>query len=146
MNYIKGLAFALLIGLPTHASAQAAQADGQTSSAASPAKPATLIPPEMMARYARAKWTYPGSNQMADMYPEKAQDNRQEGMAKIVCVIAADGTLDRCAVMNETPASYGFGVATATAFVKYAHVDPATVGGGIKPGDYKVFLYKWQLG
>ena len=48
--------------------------------------------------------------------------------------------------MNEAPKDYDFGVTTATLFVKYTHVDPATVDGGIRPGDYKVFIYKWQLG
>lgn len=143
MRYIKGLAFA------TMATSAAVSANAQTpvASASSSASSApSAIPSEMMARYAHAKWTYPGSDQMANMYPGKAQDERVEGTVKIVCAVAADGYLDKCAVLEETPKDYGFGVATATAFVKYAHVSPATVSDGIRPGDYKTFIYKWLLG
>jgi len=47
--------------------------------------------------------------------------------------------------MGETPKGYRFGYSTATAFAWYSHVDPATIDGGIKPGDFKIFIYKWVL-
>lgn len=83
---------------------------------------------------------------MADLYPPKAQDARKSGMAKLQCMIQADGYMAKCRVLDQSPKDYGFGVATATAFVNFCHVDPATIIGGIQPGDYKIFVYKWQIG
>jgi hypothetical protein len=83
---------------------------------------------------------------MANLFPSQAQDQHVSGIAVIACLIAPDGYMDRCAVINEAPKNYGFGVATATAFVKYTRVDPSSIEGGIKPGDFKVFTYKWLLG
>jgi hypothetical protein len=100
----------------------------------------------MLEKYAYAKWTYPNADQMANVYPGKAQDRRVEGKVTIVCTIAADGYLDKCAVWKEEPSGYDFGVTTATLFLRFTHVDPATVAGGIKPGDLKTFVYKWQIG
>ena len=143
MNSFKILTcVALLAFAASDADAQTAQSS--SSAAATDAKP--LIPPEMVARYAHAKWTYPNAGQMVDIYPGKAHDKGVEGLATIVCAVAKDGYMDKCAVMKEAPTDYDFGVTTATLFVKYCHVDPATVDGGIKPGDYKVFTYKWLLG
>ena len=131
--------------LPVTVFAQSSSAP-MTDSPAPLAGAATPVPAETTARYTHARWTYPGPEQMADLFPPRAQDERLSGTAKIVCTIAPDGLLDKCAVLDETPKGYGFGLATATAFVKFAHVDPNTVEGGIKPGDYKVFIYKWQIG
>ncbi len=153
MKHIKRLAAVCLatclaagtVSLSVAVHAQTFHSDKDAPPPAS-ASPKPLIPPEMMARFAHAKWTYPAADQMAGIYPAKAHDNEIEGLATIVCVVAADGYMDKCAVMKETPEGYDFGVTTATLFVKFCHVDPATVDGGIKPGDYKVFTYKWQLG
>ncbi len=82
---------------------------------------------------------------MAALFPARAQDARVSGIAVIACLISVDGFMERCGVINEYPKDYGFGVATATAFVKYTRVDPASVQGGIKAGDFKVFTYKWLL-
>ncbi len=119
-----------------------AQSPPSTSSAESPA---ASIQSDMTQRYVHAKWTYPNADQMSNSYPGKAQDEHVSGQAKIVCAVDADGYLEKCAVLDEAPKGYEFGLATATQFVKYTHVDPKTVDGGIKAGDYKVFMYKWTL-
>ena len=122
---------------------QTAGDPAQTSASDSATSPTVA---EMTARYAHARWTYPNVDQMSGSYPAKAQDGHVSGQAKIVCAISADGYLGKCAVLNEMPNGYYFGVTTATQFVKYTRVDPKTIVGGIKPGDFKIFLYKWQLG
>ena len=147
MKYINGLALASLCALaPAWATAQTSVGAGQTPAPAASTDSKPLIPAEMAARYAHAQWTYPGADVMANSYPRRAQDERQEGAATILCVIASDGQMDRCYIARESPKNEGFGMATAAAFVKYARVDPATVEGGIKPGDFKLFTYIWQLG
>lgn len=42
-------------------------------------------------------------------YPKQAQDLSVEGAATISCVVDADGRLQDCKVLDETPAGYGFG-------------------------------------
>ncbi len=118
----------------------------QASAPSSPPAPATDANyAAMVQRYQNAKWTFAAGDHMADLYPPNAQSQGMGGMAKIACVIDPDGHLNRCAVVDESPAGYGFGEATAIGFVRYTRVDPATVTGGIQPGDIKVFVYKWVL-
>lgn len=104
-----------------------------------------IIPPEMQARYATAKWHYPSGHEMGQ-YPDRAAAQALPGVAVINCQIKPDGKLAPCVILSEAPEGYGFGVAAAKMFVKYVHVDPATVNGGIRPGDFRIFTFKWVIG
>jgi hypothetical protein len=137
------LATIVLAGLSATATAQSQTTTAPMSAESPTTQP--VIPPEMAARYAHAKWTYFTSAQMAEAYPRRAQDEHVQATITTVCNIAADGTLSQCAVPKNARDEYGFTVVTATLFVKYCHVDPATVAGGIQAGDYKVFTLKWTL-
>ncbi len=98
------------------------------------------------ARYLQAgEWSYPGSDMMGDLYPPKAQDNHVEGTVTIDCAVNAIGRVTHCDILNESPAGYGFGEATVKGFIRYAHVNPASVGGSID-GARQKFTYKWSLG
>ena len=54
--------------------------------------------------------------------------------------------MKRCVVLAEVPKGGDFGKATQDLFLKYALVDPASVDGGIQPGDFYIFTLKWTLG
>ena len=95
--------------------------------------------------YVEGKWTYPQGDQMSASYPERAMDNEVEGSVTIDCSINSSGRVTACDILNETPKGYGFGAATVKLFTKYAKVDPSTVGGALRDGDRKKFVYKWVL-
>ena len=124
---------------------QAQEQSQASTSAASGAKPA-LDYNVIKVRYAHAHWAYPNSAQMANAYPRQAQDSGITGTAEIACFIQPDGSMQRCVPLAESPEGYRFGTVTAQQFLKYMHVDPATVEGGIQPGDFYVVTYKWLLG
>lgn len=91
-------------------------------------------------------WTFPTGEMMADAYPADAVQDRMGDTVMLACQIAANGSLSSCQVLADLRPKYGFGKATANMFVGYAHVDPKSVPGGIQPGAYHLFTYKWALG
>ena len=105
----------------------------------------SVMPKEMVTRYAHARWSGPPSQTWADAYPREAQDHGVSGVAIIVCYIALDGSLKRCDLLAERPRDYGFGKASVGMYTKSVHVDPATVDGGIHDGDFKVFTANWEI-
>lgn len=136
---MKYYAIAVLAGLTLASSSYAQQ------TIPVPPVPFGNTPPDDPAVYIRGNWTYPDSDQMFSAFPAEALKAGIEGRVAIDCLVSADGTLTACDVMSEEPAGYGFGEATANAFVKFCHVDPASVPGGIQPGARKKFIYKWTL-
>ena len=90
-------------------------------------------------------WTYPGQDQMADLYPDRALNDEVEGSVTIDCAVNSAGRVTSCDIINESPKGYGFGAATVRGFIKGAHVDPSSVGGQLEDGARKKFVYKWQL-
>lgn len=133
------MAFAVLAGVPR---ATIAQPQSVSSEATAPHIDYNAIE----ARYAHAKWTYATAEAAAEAYPREAEDSRIQGAAQIACFIKPDGQLSRCVVLAESPEGYGFGKTTSDLFVKFVHVDPASVDGGIQPGDFKVFVFNWRIG
>ena len=89
------------------------------------------------------KWTYPSATQIKALYPERAEKFERTGKATIDCLIAADGIILACDIVAEDPKEYGFGLATATMFILYAHVKPDTVEGGLQPNSRKAFTFAW---
>ncbi|WP_236621644.1 TonB family protein [Asticcacaulis benevestitus] len=116
---------------------------------APPAAMNTGTPPPVVAagpRYVAGDWSYPGTDQMADSYPDRAASDEVEGTVTIDCTVSAAGRVTGCNIISESPKGYGFGAATVKLFVKYAKVKPSSVGGELREGDRKKFTYKWQLG
>jgi protein TonB len=95
--------------------------------------------------YVAGKWSYPSGDVLADMYPDRALNDEVEGTVTIDCAINASGRVTSCDVINESPKGYGFAAATVKAFIRYAKVDPSSVGGQLRDGDRRKFTYKWTL-
>lgn len=142
-----GFACGLLSLVAVLGAVPAARAQAPASAASAETEPdvRSAIPAEMRERYANSKWTYPSSEAMANKYPLQALNDNISGAVVLACTILPDGDMDKCGIMAEAPKGYGFGMATAAAFVIGAKVDPSTVEGGIKPGDFYVFTYRWLL-
>ena len=136
MNYY---AIAVLAGLTLASSSYAQQ------TIPVPPVPAPTTPVDSPAIYLAGKWTYPSSGDMSLAYPAAAWNGGIRGQVTIDCEVAPTGKITSCDIISEDPAGYGFGEATANAFVEFAHVDPASVPGGIQPGARKKFIYKWTL-
>jgi len=141
---VKKILYLLLLASASFAAPTVATAEDQATASSSVASP-HLDYDAIKARYAHARWSYPGSKQIADAYPPRAQDSHIQGAAQVACFIQPDGDLKRCVILSESPEHEGFGAATCDLFLKYSHVDPNTVDGGIQDGDFKVFILKWQI-
>ena len=97
------------------------------------------------ARLNRARWFYPGSDQLASMYPRVAAQERINGKVTIECTTGATGEMQYCSVVSEAPKGYGFGKATVDMFFRYGHVDPASAQGAQVQGLHKKFTYAWAI-
>jgi protein TonB len=53
----------------------------------------------------------PGASEFSRFYPESAMRRGVGGMATLNCTVAANGTIQACSVLDETPAEEGFGKA-----------------------------------
>ena len=95
--------------------------------------------------YIAGKWTFPSGERAVQLFPDKAIKERVQGQATVECIIQRDGKISSCTVISETPEDYGFGAATAELFVRYAHVNPKSINGGLKGGEFKKFTYRWVL-
>ena len=77
----------------------------------------------------------PTSDEVAKLYPPKARAEQVFGVATISCAVTAQGALDPCGVVSETPADYGFGeadVALSKLYrVKLQTADGSAVNGGV---------------
>lgn len=89
-----------------------------------PSDPATLV------------WrTKPSGDDMAAVYPPKAQREEKAGWAIVECQTQASGDLTACRVLGEAPADYGFGAAALRLAPKFKldpkKNDPAELAGGV---------------
>jgi protein TonB len=88
--------------------------------------------------------TPPNGDDLADLYPERAQRMEVEGSAAIKCKVTVKGTMTECIVVSESPAGYGFGDQTIKASRRWK-MKPATRDGQPVEGVVTVPL-KWKLG
>jgi protein TonB len=65
----------------------------------------------------------PGAREFQRYYPEDALRNGISGSATVDCRVAADGTVNSCRVVDETPPNYAFGSA-AIKLSKYFKMRP----------------------
>ncbi len=88
--------------------------------------------------------TPPNGDDLADLYPERAQRMEVEGSASIRCKVTIKGTMVECVVVSESPAGYDFGTQTIKASHRWK-MKPATRDGQPVEGVVTVPL-KWKLG
>ncbi len=70
----------------------------------------------------------PGAKEFQRVYPEDALRRGRGGAATLDCRVAADGTVNSCRVVDESPAGWEFGSA-AIKLSKYFRMSPRTVDG-----------------
>jgi protein TonB len=70
----------------------------------------------------------PGASEFSRFYPESAMRRGVGGAATLNCTVAANGAIQACSVLDETPAEEGFGKA-AIKLSKYFRMSPQTENG-----------------
>jgi protein TonB len=84
-----------------------------------PAPPTPAPPKPHAAVIGNPDWLHkPDGDDMAALYPDRAQRMNTGGHATISCTVTVAGTLTACSVVSEDPADYGFGEAA----LKLAHL------------------------
>lgn len=77
-----------------------------------PPGPPTVVEPTPPKVVTRPNWLKkPGASEFSRFYPESAMRRGVGGMATLNCTVAANGTIQACSVLDETPAEEGFGKA-----------------------------------
>jgi len=77
-----------------------------------PPGPPTVIDPPQPKMITRPNWLKkPGASEFSRFYPESAMRRGVGGMATLNCTVAANGSIQACSVLDETPAEEGFGKA-----------------------------------
>ncbi len=94
---------------------------------------------------ARIDWVRrPSGADLARFYPSRAIDREQGGRSVLRCLVRPDGRLERCAVLGEGPAGFGFGQATL-GLASYFQMTP--VAPGTADADRTVVIpITWSLG
>ncbi len=101
-----------------------------------PPRPSVITQPDWSRR--------PNSEDLARYYPDRASRLELEGSATISCSVRANGTLENCSVVSETPADAGFGEATLRAS-KLFKMRPTTRDGAPVDGGTVRIPLRWVL-
>jgi hypothetical protein len=111
----------------------------------SPVKPDTTPKRYDPALYVSARGSFSSDFSVEDYYPKKALSDEVSGRVKLDCLIAGDGALIECEILEEDPVGYGFGEATTAMYVKHFRVDRARLPGVLKPGARMIVSYIWTF-
>ena len=94
-----------------------------------PPQTGVIDPPPQPKLITRPNWLKkPGASEFSRFYPESAMRRGVGGLATLNCTVAANGSIQACAVVDETPAEEGFGNA-AVKLSKYFRMSPQTENG-----------------
>lgn len=100
----RSVLFVAVICVTTPLSTAHGQSLTESSAAPAPATASSLI--------GRPDWRQrPTANDVARAYPLRARRQHIDGRATIRCLVKADGRLEQCEVLSESPVDYGFGAA-----------------------------------
>jgi TonB family protein len=87
--------------------------------------------------------TRPSADDLSRVWPVEATRMGVSGSAKVICYVTADGLLDRCRIVSETPDGAGFGDATLL-LTRYFSMTPKTVDGQPVAGASVIFTVRFQ--
>ncbi len=85
----------------------------------------------------------PSGADLARLYPDRARQGGVSGQANVLCIVRANGSLDECRSLYESPAGYGFGEATRLAAQRHFRFHPV---GGADAGKSAWVPMVWRLG
>ena len=100
---------------------------------AAEAEPLGILPPGSPPLVEGAPVTRPTRRQVMGYFPAQARRDGQPGRALVRCTVEADGELDGCRVLKETPEGRGFGAA-AVELVEALYRAPTTDRTGATTG------------
>lgn len=98
-----------------------------------------VVDPAMALRYKGAKWTFPKDSHLTPKL------EMREAVAVFDCMIKPDGHMSKCDLLAQAPAGTTFGKIITSLFEAEGSVDPATVEGGIQPGDHRLSKYNLEM-
>ncbi len=95
-----------------------------------PPQTGTVTPqPEPPKVITRPNWLKkPGASEFSRFYPESAMRRGVGGLATLNCTVAANGSIQACSVLDETPSEEGFGKA-ALKLSKFFRMSPQLENG-----------------
>jgi protein TonB len=88
----------------------------------------------------------PTDDDIRQYYPDRATRTETSGSATLSCTVRANGTLEDCTIVSETPADYGFGGA-ALKLARIYRMRPKTAdGASVEGGTVRVpITFKFSL-